>query len=423
MNIFKLQTNLTKFILPIANKIESQKHLQSIKDGITSIIPIIILGSICILPIAIANLFGSGTIYDFIMNNLGILTYADKFTNGLLSVYAAFFIAESLSKKYGINNTQIGINAIVVHFILSGVIIEGGINNQYLGAEGLFTSMISAILTVEITRFMINKKMVIKLPESVPTMVGESFISLFPIIVTCAFATIMVAITKSTVDKVFPEFLMGLLSPALKSMDTLPALITVIFFTQFLWFFGIHGPAITSAVWAPFAIQYAAENIAAYAAGEQVTHIFTFGLYYNVLQVTGSGLTLGLVILMIRSRAKSLSAVGKVAIIPSLFGINEPVIFGVPIMLNPFMFIPFVFGPIIITVITYFVMKLGVVGMPIANPPGFLPPGVGVFLMTLDWKAVVLVFINLIVMALIYYPFFKAMESEELRKEQVVNNI
>ncbi len=423
MNLSKLQIGLTKFIMPIANKIERQKHLQAIKDGIIAIIPIIILGSICILPIAIANLFGEGPIYDFIMDNLDILTYPDKFTNGLLSVYAAFFIAQSLGKKYGINETQISINAVLVHFILSGVIIEEGINNQYLGAEGLFTSMISAILTVEITRFMINKKMVIKLPDGVPDMVGESFSNILPLILTSVVATIIVAITKNTVGKVFPEFLMGILSPALKSMDTLPALITVIFLTQFLWFFGIHGPAITSAVWAPFAIQYAAENIAAYAAGEQVNHIFTFGLYYNVLQVTGSGITLGLVIFMIRSKVKSLKAVGKVAIIPSIFGINEPVIFGAPIILNPFMFIPFVLGPTIVTVITYFVMKLGFVGMPISNPPGFLPPGVGAFLMTLDWRAVVLVFSNIIIMTLIYYPFFKAMESEELRKEKEYKSI
>ena len=137
-----------------------------------------------------------------------------------------------------------------------------------------------------------------------------------------------------------------------------------------------------------------------------------------MLQVTGSGLTIGLVILMIKSKAKSLSAVGKVGIIPSCFGINEPIIFGAPIILNPFMFIPFVFGPLVVTIITYFAMTSGLVGMPIANPPSFLPPGVGAFIMTLDWKSVALVFVNIIIMTVIYYPFFKAMEADELKKEQ-----
>ncbi len=123
---------------------------------------------------------------------------------------------------------------------------------------------------------------------------------------------------------------------------------------------------------------------------------------------------------MMRSKAKSLNSVGKVSIIPSLFGINEPLIFGTPIILNPFMFIPFVFGPLICTTIVYLTMNLGLVGKPIANPPGFLPPGVSAFLMTLDWKAVALVFVLLILQTVFYYPFFKMMEKEELQKEQAL---
>lgn len=422
MNTSKLQTYLSKWLMPIANKVEQQKHLQAIKDGMIAIIPIIIIGSLCILPIAFMNLLPNGPIHQFFASIIGYFTYPEKFTNGLLSVYAAYFIAESLAKKYEMKTTQIGIISIVVHLILSGVIIEKGIGNAFLGAEGLFTSIISAILTVEVTRFMINKKMVVKLPDSVPVMVSDSFSSLFPLIGNVVIATTIASISIKISGKVFPELVMSLLAPAVSSMDTLPALLIIIFLTQLLWFFGLHGPAITSAVWAPFAIKYAADNVAAYAAGKAATHLFTFGLYYNMLQVTGSGLTLGLVILMMRSKSKSLNAIGKVSIVPSLFGINEPVIFGAPIILNPLLFIPFVFGPLLVTILTYFSMTSGLVGMPIVNPPGFLPPGVGAFLMTLDWKSVVLVFVNLILMTLIYYPFFKAMEADELKKEQTFNN-
>lgn len=414
----KLQMTLAKWLMPISNRIEQQKHLQAVKDGMICIIPIIILGSFSILPMAFMNLFPSGPIHDFFANNIEIFTYPDKFTNGLLSVFAVYFIANSLAKKYELKSNQLAITAIIVHLILSGVIIEGGIGTQFLGAEGLFTSIIAAIMTVEVARFMFNKKLVFKLPDSVPEMVADSFSSLLPLFANVIIATTIATLSTSVAGKAFPELIMSLLAPAIKSMDSLPALLIVIFLTQLLWFFGLHGPAITSAVWAPFAISYAAENIAAYTAGSEVTHLFTFGLYYNILQVTGSGLTLGLVILMMRSRAKSMGAMGKVSIIPSLFGINEPVIFGAPIILNPFMFIPFVFGPLIVTVITYFSMTTGLVGMPIANPPGFLPPGVGAFLMTLDWRSVVLVFVSLILMTAIYYPFFKAMEADELRKEK-----
>lgn len=104
MNTSNLQTTLSKWLMPIANKFEQQKYLQTIKDGMIAIIPIIILGSICVLPVAIANLLGSGTLYDIITNNISILTYHDKFTNGLLSVYAAFFIADSLGKSMNLKH-------------------------------------------------------------------------------------------------------------------------------------------------------------------------------------------------------------------------------------------------------------------------------------------------------------------------------
>lgn len=415
----KLQDILSKWLMPIANKVEEQKHLQAIKDGMIAIIPIIIIGSLCILPMGIMNLLGSSTIHDFIANNLSIFTYPDKFTNGLLSLYAAYFIAEALKEKYNLDLGFIGIMAAVCHLIVCGSSIENGISTTYLGAEGLFTAIVTAILVVEISRFMVEHNITITLPDSVPEMVGKSFSSLLPFVINVIVFTAIANICLGMSGKLLPALIMSLLAPAISSMDTLPMLLLVILITQLLWFFGLHGPAITSAVWAPFAIQYAAENIANYAAGKTVTHVFTYGAYYNMLQVTGSGLTIGLVILMMKSKAKSLNSIGKLGIIPSLFGINEPIIFGTPIILNPIMFIPFVFGPLIPTLIVYLSMKLGLCGLPITNPPGFLPPGVGAFLATLDYRSIIVVFVCLAVMTLIYYPFFKIMELEELKKENL----
>ena len=414
----KLQDKLMQFMMPIANKIEQQKHLQAIKDGMIAVIPVIIVGSISLLPLAFANLLGSGPIYDFLNAHMSIFTYAGMFSSDMISIYAAMFIANALAKSYGIHNNQTAATAILVHLILCGLSIEGGLSIAYLGSSGLFTSIISAILSVEVTRFMREKKLYIKLPDSVPAMVGESFASLLPLFVNVILAVAIANISLAINGQVFPAALMAVLAPAISTMDTLPALLIVIFLTQFLWFFGLHGPSITSAVWAPFAVAYGAENVANFAAGNPVTHIFTFGLFYAMLQVTGSGLTLGLNLMMLNSKSQSCKAIGRAAIVPGLFGINEPLIFGAPIILNPYMFIPFVFGPLLITLTTYFSMTSGLVGMPIAEPPGFLPPGVGAFLMTMDWKAVVLVLVNLLIMAAIYYPFFKAMEANELKKEQ-----
>lgn len=418
----KLQATLMKFLMPIANKLEQQKHIQAIKDGIVASVPVIIVGSFCTIFLGINNLIGSGPIYDFLSANMGILTYASAFTTDMLAVYATYFIAKSLSEKYDIAGSQPAITALIVFFIVSSVIQDGQLSTAYLGSTGLFPGIIIALVTVEIYHLCYAKQLYIKMPESVPPMVQDSFAALVPLVINTILAVAAANISMALAGVPFPQVLMNLLAPAISSMDTLPALLIVIFLTQILWFFGLHGPSITSAVWASFAIAYGAENIAAYTAGEPVTHIFTFGMYYAILQVTGSGLTLGLNLLMIKSKAKSLSSVGKVAVVPGIFGINEPLIFGTPLIMNPFMFIPFVFGPLICTVIAYFSMTLGIIGKPIANPPGFLPPGVGAFLMTLDWKSVVLVFLLLALMTLIYYPFFKMMEKEELEKEKQLEN-
>lgn len=418
----KLQATLMKFLMPIANKLDQQKHIQAIKDGIVASVPVIIVGSFCTIFLGINNLIGSGPIYDFLSANMGILTYASAFTTDMLAVYATYFIAKSLSEKYDIAGSQPAITALIVFFIVSSVIQDGQLSTAYLGSTGLFPGIIIALVTVEIYHLCYSKKLYIKMPESVPPMVQDSFAALVPLVINTILAVAAANISMALAGVPFPQVLMNLLAPAISSMDTLPALLIVIFLTQILWFFGLHGPSITSAVWASFAIAYGAENIAAYTAGEPVTHIFTFGMYYAILQVTGSGLTLGLNLLMIKSKAKSLSSVGKVAVVPGIFGINEPLIFGTPLIMNPFMFIPFVFGPLICTVIAYFSMTLGIIGKPIANPPGFLPPGVGAFLMTLDWKSVVLVFLLLALMTLIYYPFFKMMEKEELEKEKQLEN-
>lgn len=414
----KLQNLLMKYLKPIAKKVEEQKHLQAIKDGMISSIPIIIIGSICLMPIALMNLFQQGVVTNFFQMIMPYCSYAAFFTNDILSLYVAYYIAKSLAKSYDIESTQTAISAVAVQFLLAGEIVDGTIGVGNLGAIGLFTAIIAAIATVEITRLLVKHKVYIRLPESVPDMVSASFASLVPLIVVTLVAAIVGNATVMITGKVFPEMIMNILAPAISGMDTLGALIIVIFLTQLLWFFGLHGPSITSAVWSPFAIAYAAENITNYQSGAEATHIFTFGLYYNILQLTGSGLTLGLVILALCSKSAAYKAIGKASIVPSIFGINEPVIFGLPILLNPFMFIPFIFGPVIVTIFTFFVMKTGIVGMPIANPPGFMPVGVGAFLMTLDWKAVVFAFLCLLFMTVFYYPFFKLMEKNQIESEK-----
>ncbi|MBH7749491.1 PTS sugar transporter subunit IIC [Clostridioides difficile] len=361
-----LQNNLRKFLLPIAQKIEKQRHLQAIKEGMISITPIIIVGSLSMLFMALNNMLPEGSAKTLLSENMDTLLIPNKFTMSLLSIYSAFFIAQALAKKYNLNHVEIGMTAVVAQLVVCGQVVDGVLDTSYLDAQGLFVSILVALLVVDITKFMNDKNLVIRFPKEVPSVVNKSFRNLTPMIVCIMLFTAIAAITSS--------------------------------------------------IWMPIAATYMAENATLIAAGGDPKYVFTIGFYYGFLQVTGSGITLGLVYLMSRSKCKSFNSMGKVVILPSLFGINEPVIFGTPIVMNPYMFVPFVFGPVLVGALNFMALKVGLVGLPIAEPPGFLPPGVAAFLMTLDWKAIVLVFASIILMTLIYYPFFKIMEKEELNK-------
>ena len=414
----KFQKTLKKYLVPIAEKIDKQVHLQAVKEGMMSIVPIIIIGSLSLLSIALKNMLPNGAAKDFIGNNLGIFMLPFNFTMGIISLYSAFFIAESLAKKYKLNSIEVGVTSVIVQFILCAEVTDGGIKTGYLDAQGLFVSIFAALLVVEITRVMNKKGLVFKLPKEVPNIVIKSFNNLIPMIVCIILFTGLSVLAKSTTGQPVPKLIMTVLAPAINSLDSVAAVIIIILITQLLWFFGLHGPAITSSIWMPIAAKYIAENSSRVAAGQAPTHIFTMGFYYSFLQVTGSGITLGLVILMMRSKSKSLQSMGKVSIIPSIFGINEPVIFGTPLVMNPFMFIPFVFGPVVVGIVDFLAFSSGLIHKPILEPPGFMPPGVGAFLCTLDWKAVVLSIGGIIFMTIVYYPFFKIMEKEELKKEE-----
>ena len=411
----KLQRWLQKWLMPVAEMLERQRHLQAVKDGIVGIVPVIIIGSFCLVPTGIGNMLGGGVL-QWVNAHNSVITLPTYFTTNIMSLYAALFIANSLAKSYDIKNVLVGPSAILAHLILSVTISEeGGWVVSYLGAEGLFVAIISGLLVVEVMRLCTKYHLTIKMPESVPPMVADSFSALVPLVIDVAAAVAVASICMAAGSTVFPQVIMNILAPAITSMDSLPAVMLIIFITQLLWVFGLHGAAITSSVWAPFAIANASANAAAVAPA----HVFTFGFYYGFLQVSGSGMTLGLVILMMLSKAKSLRAIGRIGVIPSLFGVNEPIIFGVPLIMNPFLMVPFVFGPVIVAGLNYLAMSTGLVGLPLWESPGFLPPGFQAFLLTLDWKAAVMAVLNVVIMTLFYFPFFKMMEADELKKEQV----
>ena len=245
----------------------------------------------------------------------------------------------------------------------------------------------------------------------------------FFVVVNIALFYAINLILLSAFGSNLPETIMKALTPALSAVDSLWFMLAVIIITHLLWFVGVHGAAIMDVIIAPFFVQNIMANAAAKVAGQPMEFIWTDPLWSLVVKLGGSGATLALAVLMLRSKSSQLKAVGKVGILPGLFNINEPILFGTLIILNPIMFIPLILAPCVNGIIGYFSVKLGLVGRAFVAVPWTTPAFIGLPLATLDWKAFVLVVVCFFIDMAIYYPFFKSYEKLLVEFQNIVLQI
>ena len=292
---------------------------------------------------------------------------------------------------------------------------DGGIMTTYLGPKGLFAAMFASIIAVELYRWCKKKNFTIKMPESVPDFVSRSF-EMIPIsVIVIGFFLIIRVVCVNGLHTVPPMIFTNLFAPLVGSMDNPFAVTFLQILRCLLFFFGIH-PSVLSPITSPISTQFLAENMEMVKAGGKAMHFFTPGVESAFGNFTGTGVTFGLVFWCLLSKSKAQKQVGRVALIPALFGINEPILFGAPIVLNPIFFIPYVICGGIIGTIPHWMMSLGWVSCST-----FTPPYVGVFLEGFltngDYMSIVANGIQLILSILIWYPFFKLFEKRELEKE------
>jgi PTS system cellobiose-specific IIC component len=209
-----------------------------------------------------------------------------------------------------------------------------------------------------------------------------------------------------------PKFLMQKLSFLVQASDTLPSAVLQVVLMMLLWSVGIHGMNVVSSVAYPLWQTNLQANMTAVAQGEAATHIVSEPFYHMFAHLGGSGATLPLVFMLLRSRSEQLRSVGKVALLPGVFNINEPVTFGVPIALNPVMVVPFMLAPAVIVSINFLAMSTGLVPVPTVQPPLTMPVLLGGFLASGSWKGAALQAADLLVATMIYYPFFKMWEKK-----------
>lgn len=427
---------LEEKLMPAATKLSEQRHLKAIRDGLMSTIPLTIIGGISLIlacppvdpkltkPTNFFNRFLLGW-YNWSQANANEILTPFNMTMAIMALFVAIAIGYSLGKyyeeDYGTNPLSSGVIAGVVFLLVAAPSEEGMIPTTYLDAKGLFTAMIVGLTTVEITRGLLKRGVTIKMPEGVPPAVAASFTALIPMIVNVILFYAINLILIGTVGKNIPDAIMAALTPALKGADTLWFMLTIVIICHLLWFVGVHGASLVGTITAPIFTANIMANAAAKVAGESMPYIWAEPLWAFVVTLGGSGATLGLTLLMLRSKSSQLKTVGRVGILPGLFNINEPILFGTPVILNPILGIPLIIAPVINTIIGYTAIKLGLVRKIFVAAPWTTPAVIGLPISAMDWRGFVLIILLILVDMAIYYPFFKSYEKTLLEQEEDKN--
>lgn len=407
---------------PLA-RLAEQRHLLAIRDGVVSALPFIIVGSFFLI-IAFPPLPESWAITQWATEHAAQILIPYRMTMFIMSLYVAFGIGYNLAQSYKVDplsGGQIAVAALLLTIVPQTVDELGFVlPMSYLGGQGLFVTIVVSILAVEIFRFCKQKNITIKLPPQVPASVGRSFEALIPV------AIVMVLMSLITVAAGIDlhQLVTKITSPLVKAGDSLPGVLIPVFLITFFWSFGIHGVSVVGSVARPLWEMYLTANAEAVAAGaETLPHVAPEPLYQWFIWIGGSGATIGLVIAMlIFARSKAMKNLTRAAIIPSIFNINEPVIFGLPIVLNPIFIIPFIITPLILATIAYLATSLGFVTPTYIKAPWTLPAPIGAYLATGgDWRAIILVLINITIATVIYTPFFRIYDKKMVALEQQEN--
>ena len=439
--------SITKFMdeklsTPMA-KLAEQRHLRAIRDGIIATLPLIIISSMFMVIAFLPNSMPQDwTFTQFIMENQARILMPYRVSMYIMTLYAVFGIGYSLSVSYDLDGLTGGILSELAFMLTiipkSMPIITESITNlansnqelsQYisdlpqgfvlpmgsLGSSGMFIGILVSFFAVEVYRFTQKSGFKISMPEQVPPSVARSFEALTP----TAIVLIVVSIITMFIGIDLHKIVFNLISPLIKATDTLPSVIIVIVLSQFFWSFGIHGWSIVGSLARPLWLVLLESNTTAFVNGSEIVNTAAEPFYQWFVMIGGSGATLGLAILFtLKSKSTYGKALGKTAIVPSIFNINEPMIFGAPIVLNPVLIIPFIIAPLLNGIIAWIATSLGLVNHVVASAPWTLPGPIGAFLACgNDWRAALLSVILILLSVAIYYPFFRMYDKKLLEEE------
>ncbi|ELY2645760.1 PTS sugar transporter subunit IIC [Cronobacter sakazakii] len=415
-------------ITPLAGAMGSQRHVVAIRDGFLAALPFMIIGSF--LLVFIFPPFSPDTQIGFCRAWLDLsLKYREQLmlpfnlSMGVMTFFISVGIGASLGKHYKLDPIMTGLLAFMAFLLVAAPYKDGQISTQYFSGQGIFTALITAIYASEMYAFLKRHNITIRLPKEVPTGVARSFEILIPVVAIVLTLHPLNLIIESTTGMILPEAIMHLLSPLVAASDSLPAILISVLICQILWFAGIHGALIVTGIMNPFWMANLSANQDALAAGQALPHIYLQGFWDHYLLIGGVGSTLPLAFLLLRSRAVHLRTIGKMGVVPSMFNINEPILFGAPVIMNPVFFLPFILVPMVNAVLAWTATKLGWLAQVVSLTPWTTPAPIGA-----SWAAnwafspVIMCLICMVMSALMYYPFVKAYERTLQKQEAAQDN-
>lgn len=400
-------------LAPPLVKLGNEKHMAAIRTALMRTIPLIIVGSIPLIftsmPFeAVAKIFAP---YADKLNVLNTMSM------GFITLWLAISLGFEFGKMYEELDPIIVSMVTVCSFLITVEPVTDTMGLTGLSAKGMFALFVVAIIVVEFMHFSYKKGLIIKMPKAVPAAISQPFASLLPMLLLLVFFWLVRVVMGFDLT----AFLNMILSPIISVTDTWYAVFIATLLLQLLWFVGIHGGSFT--IWGPLypiLLQNITENAAAKAAGLALPHIMTEPFFYSWTMIGGTGSTLPLVIIWLKSKSAALREVAKVSLIPGIFCVNEPMVFGTPIVLNPLMFIPFVFLTSLLgSMYGYVITKLGLVSATYVQIPWSTPPLLQPFLATGgDFRAVLAQIVLIAILFVVWYPFAKVYEKKMLIEEE-----
>ena len=406
---------------PFFEKISRNIYLQAIKDGFLGCMPIVLTSSIFLLIATLPGVVGitlpqplidwCNKLYNFTMGIMVAGTTAKNFTASMNRRMPAGKVLNDGSTMVAAQCSMLLLAVTQFTTKLNGSELSV-FDCTSMGTRGLFSAYIAAFITVWVYKFCVSRDLTIKLPKEVPGAIAQNFRDIIPFGGAVIICGIIDVVVRNLMGVPFSELLIKLLSPLFTAAETYPGLILIQAATAFFWFIGVHGPSIVQPGIDPIRLANQAENLQVLLAGGHPAHSLTFNMSL-VGEFGGTGATFIVPLLLILfMKSKQLKAVGKASIVPVAFAVNEPLLFGAPMILNPYMLIPFVAaGCVNVSVAKFFIDNVGMNGFSFVVPWA-TPAPIGIFITT-NFQLIALVFVAIIILldAIIYLPFLKAYDK------------